>query len=237
MRRFAPLAVFDLDGTLADTAPDLVATLNVVLGDEGLPPLALADARNMIGHGARIMIQRGLEAARREVAPARLDDLYRQFLAYYADHLCVETELFPGVVEALDILEAQGFRFAVCTNKIEAHSVKLLEALGIADRFAAICGRDSFPYIKPDPRHLALTIDRAGGTPSRAVMIGDSKTDIDTAQAAGIPVVAVTFGYTDVPLEGLRPDKLIEHFDDLPRAIGQVMPPSRAPYEAVAPAL
>src|SRR5215218_4805785 len=127
MRRFGPLAVFDLDGTLADTAPDLVATLNVVLGGEGLPPLALADARNMIGHGARVMIERGLQAAGREVAPARLDDLYRQFLVHYADHLCVETELFPGVVEALDTLESQGFCFAVCTNKVEAHSVKLLE--------------------------------------------------------------------------------------------------------------
>ncbi|HEV7874127.1 MAG TPA: HAD-IA family hydrolase, partial [Enterovirga sp.] len=134
-------------------------------------------------------------------------------------------------------LEEQGFRFAVCTNKVEAHSVKLLQALGIADRFAAICGRDSFLYIKPDPRHLTLTIERAGGTPSRAVMVGDSRTDIDTAQAAGIPVVAVTFGYTDIALDGLRPDKLIAHFDDLPRAIAQVMAPSRASYEAVAPAL
>src|SRR5919112_3506106 len=111
----APIAVFDLDGTLAETAPDLVATLNVILGREGLPALPLAEARNMIGHGARVMIARGLEAAGREVTPDRLDDLYRQFLVHYADHLCDESRLFPGVVAALDSLEAGGFRLAVCT--------------------------------------------------------------------------------------------------------------------------
>jgi phosphoglycolate phosphatase len=234
MRSLAPLAVFDLDGTLADTAPDLVATLNVILGREGLPALPLDEARNMIGHGARVLIERGLEAAGREMTPSRLDELYHAFLAHYAEHLCVETQLFPGVVEALDALEAEGFRFAVCTNKVEAHSVRLLEALGIAHRFAAICGRDSFPYVKPDPRHLTLTIKKADGLVSEAVMVGDSRTDIVTAQAAGVPVVAVTFGYTDIPLHGLGPDMVIGHFDDLPNAIGRVMAASRAPLEAVA---
>jgi phosphoglycolate phosphatase len=237
MRSLAPLAVFDLDGTLADTAPDLVATLNVILGREELPALPLAEARSMIGHGARVMIERGLEAAGREVTPDRLDDLYRQFLVYYADHLCVETRLFPGVVEALDALEAEGFRFAVCTNKVEAHSVRLLEALGIADRFAAVCGRDTFPYVKPDPRHLILTIRKAGGTPAEAVMIGDSRTDIVTAQAAGIPVVAVPFGYTDLPVQSFRPDMVIDHFDELPRAVARLMAASRAPLGAVASAV
>jgi phosphoglycolate phosphatase len=237
MRSPAPLAVFDLDGTLADTAPDLVATLNVILGREGLPALPLAEARNMIGHGARVMLERGLEAAGREVTPDRLDDLYRQFLVYYADHLCVGTRLFPGVVEALDALEADGFRFAVCTNKVEAHSVRLLEALGIADRFAAVCGRDTFPYVKPDPRHLILTIKKAGGTPAEAVMIGDSRTDIVTAQAAGIPVVALPFGYTDVPVQSLRPDMVIDHFDELPAAVARLIAASRAPLGAVASAV
>ena len=230
----APLAVFDLDGTLADTAPDLAATLNVILRGEGLPPVPLAEARQMIGHGARVMIERGIEAAGREVTPARLDELYRLFLVHYAEHLCVETKLFPGVLDALDRLEAQGFRFAVCTNKIETHSVKLLEALGIAHYFAAICGRDTFRYVKPDPRHLTHTIRQAGGLVSRAVMIGDSRTDIVTAQAAGVPVVAVPFGYTDVPLHSLGPDTVIEHFDELPAAIAQVMATARAPRRTVA---
>ena len=237
MRSLAPLAVFDLDGTLADTAPDLVATLNTILGRQGLPALPLAEARNMIGHGARVMIESALEAAGREVTPDRLDDLYRQFLVYYADNLCVETRLFPGVAEALDTLEAEGFRFAVCTNKVEAHSVRLLKALGLGHRFAAICGRDTFPYVKPDPRHLTLTIKKAGGTPAEAVMIGDSRTDIVTAQAAGIPVVAVPFGYTDAPVQSLRPDMVIEHFDELPAAVARLMAASRAPFGAVASAV
>jgi phosphoglycolate phosphatase len=237
MRSLAPLAVFDLDGTLADTAPDLVATLNVILRREGLPALSLAEARNMIGHGARVMIERGLEAAGREVTPDRLDELYRGFLAHYAKHLCVETQLFPGVVEALDALEADGYRFAVCTNKVEAHSVRLLEALGIAHRFAAVCGRDTFPYVKPDPRHLILTVKKAGGTPAEAVMIGDSRTDIVTAQAAGIPVVAVPFGYTDVPMQSLRPDAVIHHFDELPRAVTRLIAANRAPFGTVASAV
>jgi phosphoglycolate phosphatase len=237
MRSLAPMAVFDLDGTLADTAPDLVATLNVILGREGLPALPLAEARAMIGHGARAMLDQGLEAAGREITPGRLDELYHQFLAHYADNLCIDTRLFPGVLEALDSLEADGFRLAVCTNKIEAHSVKLLEALGIAHRFAAICGRDTFPHVKPDPRHLTLTITKAGGTPSNAVMVGDSRTDIVTAQAAGIPVIAVTFGYTDIPLHGLGPDRVIGHFDELPKAVSQAMAASRAPREAIASAM
>lgn len=229
MRSPAPLVVFDLDGTLADTAPDLTATLNAILSGEGLPAVPLAEARQMIGHGARVMLERGIEAAGLEVTPDRLDELYRRFLVHYADHLCVQSELFPGVVEALDRLEEQGFRFAVCTNKVEAHSAKLLEALGIAHRFAAICGRDTFPYVKPDPRHLTLTIAKAGGQVDEAVMIGDSRTDIVTAQAAGVPVVAVPFGYTDVPVESLAPDLIIDHFDELPAAVARVLATERAP--------
>jgi phosphoglycolate phosphatase len=237
MRSPAPTAVFDLDGTLADTAPDLVATLNVVLAREGLPALPLSEARKMIGHGARAMIERGLEAARREVTPGHLDELYRSFLVHYADHLCVETRLFPGVVEALDRLDGQGFVLAVCTNKITAHSVALLEALGLAHRFAAICGRDTFPYVKPDPRHLTLTIEAAGGTPHHAVMVGDSRTDIVTARTANIPVVGVTFGYTDVPVRQLDPDLVIEHFDDLGAAVARLIPSARAEPSAIATAL
>ncbi len=169
----------------------------------------------MIGAGARALIERGLAAARREVTPARLDELHRQFLTHYNEHICVLTELFPGVVAALDRLEAAGFRLAVCTNKYEDFSVRLLEALGVADRFAAICGRDTFPHYKPDPRHLTMTIEKAGGDPGRAVMVGDSLSDVAAAKAAGVPVVAATFGYSDVPVEDLGPDRIIDHFDEL----------------------
>jgi phosphoglycolate phosphatase len=223
MSTHPPIAVFDLDGTLADTIYDLVATLNVVLASEGLPALSLEAGRSMVGAGARALLERGLGAAGQEVTPARLDELHRAFMVHYAENLCVDTRLFPGVVEALDRLEVAGFRLAVCTNKYESHSVGVLECLGIAGRFAAIAGRDSFPYFKPDPRHLTLTLERAGGSAARAVMVGDSRTDIATAQAAGIPVVAVSFGYTDVPVSELGPDRVIDHYDELFEAVQSVM--------------
>lgn len=218
-----PIAVFDLDGTLADTIHDLIGTLNVILAQEGLPPLAVEDGRAMVGAGARALLERGLAAAGREPTPARLDELHRFFLAHYGANLCVETRLFPGAAEALDRLEQAGFLLAVCTNKPEDLSAKLLEGLGVAHRFAAICGRDSFPYFKPDPRHLTLTIEKAGGDPARAVMVGDSVTDIRTAKAAMIPAVAVTFGYTDIPVQDLGPDRMIDHFDQLFDAVHSVL--------------
>ncbi|WP_210485691.1 HAD family hydrolase [Microvirga antarctica] len=210
-----PIAVFDLDGTLADTAADLVGTLNVVLDQEGLAPLPVDKARDMIGAGARALIQRGFEAAGRDLTSAHLDQLFERFMAHYGSHIRVHTELFPGVRGALDRLEQAGYILAVCTNKVEEHSVKLLDALGVGGMFAFNAGRDTFPYFKPDARHLTMTIARAGGDPGRAVMVGDSNTDIATARNARIPVIAVPFGYTDTPVRQLGPDIVIDHFDDL----------------------
>ncbi len=216
-----PIVVFDLDGTLADTAPDLIGTLNALMAREGLPAVPLDAARDMIGAGARALVERGFEAGGRELTPARSDALFRDFLAHYAENLCVASRLFDNLVPALDALETDGFRLAVCTNKVESHSVRLIEALGLGGRFAAICGRDTFAWSKPDARHLLLTIEAAGGDPARAVMIGDSRTDIDTAKAAGVPVVAVTFGYTDVPVRDLSPDVVIDDFAQLVAAVGE----------------
>ncbi len=217
-----PIAVFDLDGTLADTAPDLIATLNVIMAREGLPAVPVAAARDIIGAGARAMVERGFEAAGLELTPRRSEELFRFFLAHYAEHLCEGSVLFPNVTGALDDLAARGYRLAVCTNKVELHARRLLDALGIADRFAAICGRDTFPYYKPDPRHLTMTIAQAEGDPARAIMVGDSRTDITTAKEAGIPVVAVPFGYTDVPVEELAPDVVIQDFADLGQAVARI---------------
>ncbi|SDO23129.1 phosphoglycolate phosphatase [Methylobacterium phyllostachyos] len=214
-----PIAVFDLDGTLAETAGDLIGTLNVLMTREGLPELPLSQARGLIGAGAKALIRRGFEAEGRALSPEDHERLFDAFIAHYGEHLADTSHLYPGVVEALDALEAEGFRLAVCTNKYEGQSVELLRLLGIGHRFAAICGRDTFPCFKPDPRHLTGTIERAGGDPARAVMVGDSRTDIDTAKAAGIPVVAVTFGYTDLPVTELGPDRVIEHFSALPAAV------------------
>jgi phosphoglycolate phosphatase len=219
-----PIAVFDLDGTLAETAGDLIGTLNVLMKREGLAELPLSQARGLIGAGAKALIRRGFEAEGRALSSEDHDRLFDAFIAHYGEHLADTSHLYPGVVEALDALEAAGFRLAVCTNKYEGQSVELLRILGIGDRFAAICGRDTFPQFKPDPRHLTDTIARAGGDPARAVMVGDSRTDIDTAKAAGIPVVAVTFGYTDRPVTELGPDRVIEHFSQLPEAVGALVP-------------
>ncbi|HUI22133.1 MAG TPA: HAD-IA family hydrolase [Methylocella sp.] len=215
-QRFSPpLLVFDLDGTLADTAGDLVATLNVILAREGLEEVALAQARVMVGGGARTLIQRGLSIQGVTVSETRLDEMLDDFLAYYEAHIAEKSVLFPGVAAALDRFEAAGFTFAVCTNKVEHPSVLLLTALGVVDRFRAICGKNTFAVSKPNPEALLQTIARAGGHRSRAVMIGDSKTDIDTARNARVPVVAVNFGYTSEPVDRFKPDRVIGHFDEL----------------------
>ncbi|MDB5648792.1 MAG: HAD-superfamily hydrolase, subfamily variant 1 [Hyphomicrobiales bacterium] len=227
MPQTSPLLVFDLDGTLAETAGDLVATLNVILAREGLAPVALADARKMVGAGARALIQRGFEAGGRSIEGAALENLFKDFLTYYEAHIADESTLFDGVVAALDRFEAAGWDFAVCTNKVEHPSVRLLEALGIRNRFRAICGQDTFTVdgvaiSKPDPRALLMTIEKARGVPNCAIMVGDSRTDIDTAKAAGIPVVAVDFGYTDMPVAHFGPDSVIGHFDELWDAVAQL---------------
>ncbi len=219
-----PIAVFDLDGTLAETAGDLIGTLNVLLVREGLPELPLEEARDLIGAGAKALIRRGFEAAGKTLSPGRHEELFLAFLDHYGAHLCDKSHLYPGVVEALDRLEADGFRLAVCTNKVELHAVQLLDLLGIGARFAAICGRETFPFFKPDPRHILHTIERAGGDPARAVMVGDSRADIDAAKAAGIPVVAVDFGYTDTPVAELGPDRVIGDYAELVGAVEALVP-------------
>ena len=211
--------VFDLDGTLVETAPDLIATLNVVLAREGVPPQPYADARLMVGAGARVMIERGLSAAGRTVAAPDIDRMFADFIAYYGEHVADHSHPFPGLAAALDRLAERGCRFAVCTNKLEGLSRLLLQTLGLTARFEAICGQDTFGIQKPDPDVLRRTIARAGGMIGRAVMVGDSATDIDTARAAGVPVVAVDFGYTDIPVRQLGPDRVISHFDELPAAV------------------
>jgi phosphoglycolate phosphatase len=218
----APTIVFDLDGTLIDTAPDLVDTLNVVLAREGLPPVPYDTARNLIGGGARMMIKRGIEAEGRDLTQAKLDELFVDFIAHYSEHIADRSQPFPGLVDALDALSAEGHHFAVCTNKLERLSVMLLRQLGLADRFAAICGQDTFGMQKPDPEVLRRTIAAAGGNPQRAIMIGDSLTDIRTARGAGVPVIAVDFGYTDRPVTELGPDRIISRFVQLPAAVAEL---------------
>ena len=215
--------VYDLDGTLADTAGDLMGALNFVLEREGLAALPVENARSMLGAGGRALIERGFAASGRELSPEKLGVLFGDFLAHYNAHIAVHTRLYPGVLRALDAFSAAGWAQAICTNKMEASARMLMDRLGVADRFAFICGQDTFGVGKPDPRPLIGTVEASGGTPARAIMIGDSATDIKTARAAGLPVVCVDFGYTDVPVVELGPDRVISHFDELDAAVAAVM--------------
>lgn len=210
-----PIIVFDLDGTLVDTAPDLMTSLNHCLAMDGLPVAGPAEFRRYVGMGGKVMIERAYAAQQRFLSDDRLKELLDAFVAHYSAGMPGESKPYAGVVEALDRFEAAGYMTAVCTNKYELMSTTLLTGLGLHERFRAICGQDTFAFRKPDPRHLLETIARAGGDPDHAVMVGDSETDIKTAQAAGIPVVAVDFGYTDRHVREFEPSHIISHYDEL----------------------
>jgi len=214
-----PTVIFDLDGTLVDTAPDLINALNFVLGREGLPPVPLLSARSMIGAGARRLIERGLELEGRAASSADITRLTGDFIAHYAEHIADLSRPFDGLEKALDDLGTRGYRFAVCTNKLEWLSKLLLDRLGLSARFSAICGADTFGISKPDPGILRQTVARAGGDISSALMVGDAGPDIGVARRAGIPVVGVTFGYAEIPIADLKPDRLIHHMNELPAAV------------------
>jgi phosphoglycolate phosphatase len=215
--------VFDLDGTLVDTAPDLIAALNYVLDREGLPPVPMKSARNMIGAGARRLIERGLEVDGRVVSMDDVNRLTKVFIEYYAAHIADASRPFEGLEAALDDLAARGCRLAVCTNKLEWLSKRLLDQLGLSGRFAAICGADTFGVAKPDPIILQQTVARAGGNIAATIMVGDAGPDVGVARRAGVPVIGVEFGYTDVPIAELKPDRLIGHMRDLPAAVDSLV--------------
>jgi phosphoglycolate phosphatase len=214
---------FDLDGTLVDTAHDLIGTLNWLLAQEGLAPLPLAEARPFIGRGARWMIERGFQAANAPLAPAEVQPLFERFIDRYQGHIADESRPFPGCVEALEALKAEGAKLCVCTNKLTGLSTALLNALDMTRLFDAVIGSDSAPAIKPDPRHLETAIAAVGGDLTRAIMVGDAATDAGAARAAGVPLILVSFGYTEIPARDLGPDILIDHFDELPDACRRLL--------------
>ena len=211
--------ILDLDGTLIDTAPDLVGTLNRILVSEGIGPLPLKSARNYIGQGAKALLMRGFAASGKNPSNERAEALTEAFIADYAAHIAEQSRPFPGAIAAIDRFSRAGWKLAICTNKLESLSKLLLDNLGLSQRFAAITGGDTFGVGKPDPRSLIGTIEAAGGILQGAVMVGDSASDINAARAAGIPVVAVDFGYTEVPVRDLRPDAVIGAFGELWEAV------------------
>jgi phosphoglycolate phosphatase len=215
----ADTIIFDLDGTLVDTAEDLAASLNHALGVLARPPVDPQSVRAMVGQGARKLLERGLSASGSSDADL-VEAGVRPFLDHYARNIAVHSRPFAGVEAALDALSGEGLHLAVCTNKPLALAQALVAELGWAERFRALLGADSRSYRKPDPRHLTDTLAEAGG--QRAIFVGDSKTDAETARAAGVPLVLVSFGYSVEPVETLGADCLIHDFAALPAAIAGI---------------
>jgi phosphoglycolate phosphatase len=215
--------VFDLDGTLVDTAPDLVRALNQTMDLEGLPRAKLETVRLMVGQGARVLIERASALHGVTFSADRLTQLVNEFIGFYRADIARDSKPFPGAVEAMDALGALGAKFAICTNKRTDLSVQLLEALGIAGRFSAIVGADAVTQKKPNPEHYRATVERAGGTVRRSVMIGDTAIDVGAARGAGAPVIAVRFGYCDIGAERLGADVLIDRYSELAPACRRLL--------------
>ena len=218
----APCTVaFDLDGTLAATGPDILRALNLALDEAGLEPAPPARMNELVslGRGPRVLIEHCFGLNGRSPDSEAVRRIAERYLEIYYENIAVESALFPGCLSSLEALHRGDYRLAVCTNKPERHAKLLLDALGILPLFSAVFGRDSLPYSKPDPRHLTQTVLAARGDPVRAIMVGDSVTDVATARAADIPVICVSFGYSDVPPETLGGDVLIHGFAELPAAV------------------
>ena len=216
--------VFDLDGTLVDTAPDLVASTNHVLDHLGLPRVDETSLRPYVGHGAKHMIEKAIGPLGEDLSEAQHADLLALYLDYYGAHIADTSRPFEGIVPLLEKFKVGGMRLAVCTNKMEGMSRLLLDALDLSRYFDAVAGRDTFAASKPHPDALLGTISLAGGDKRRAIMIGDSGVDVATAKAAGVPVIGVSFGYTDTPVSAYAPDAVIDHYRELEPAIARLVP-------------
>lgn len=221
----APLVVFDLDGTLVDTAPDLVASLNHTIEAHGLAPVGYGDLTHLVGHGARAMIERAFRLRGRPIGDEEFPPMLDRFITHYLAGMPGESRPYPGLTASLDRLRGAGMILAVCTNKLEGLARPLIEGLGLGDYFAAVTGGDTFTVRKPDARHLTGTVERAGGDIARTVMVGDSLNDLKVAVNAGVPSIGVPFGYSDVPIQSLNPTVLIGHYDELtPELVTSLLP-------------
>jgi phosphoglycolate phosphatase len=207
--------IFDLDGTLVDSAPDLMLATNHVLSSLERRPISMDEVRSFVGHGARALIARGAAATGDAIDEKTLDFYHAEFLRYYEKNIAVNSVAFPGVINLLKRCAAGGLKMGVCTNKVEGLSVRLLQALSMAKYFGAVVGSDTVNIGKPDAAPYLESVKRLGVPAKDSIMIGDSETDILTARAAGVPVIAVTFGYTQKPVATYNPDYLVSHFDEV----------------------
>lgn len=223
MTPYPETIVFDLDGTLVDTAPDLTAALNAVMRAKGRREVPLDEVRHMVGRGARVLIERAMEATGEPASADAITDLMQHFLVHYEANIALLSRPFERAEAVVRRLAERGRRLGICTNKPEALSLKLMNELKLRALFPVILGADSRPYRKPDPRHLLDTISALGGNPASAVLVGDSETDVKTARAANVPVVVVSFGYTEIPPRELGADAVIDHFDALEQALNSLV--------------
>lgn len=207
--------IFDLDGTLLDTSHDLIDSLNICLSSQGLQPVTYDDVTALVGQGAIAMLKRGFQLRQYDYDDDLISQMFELFIAHYSSNMPGQSAPYPGLMDAIERLDAAGFNLAICTNKQEALARKLLDALDLTKTFSAITGGNSFSFKKPDGRHILETIKLADGDRKRAVMIGDSKNDIWAAHDANIPSIAVTFGYSDLPIADLGASKIIDHYDAL----------------------
>lgn len=207
--------IFDLDGTLVDTAPDLMLATNHVLSLLKRRAITMQEVRSFVGHGAKALIARGCAATGEAIDEKTLGFYHAEFLRFYEKNIAANSAAFPGAISLLDRCAASGIKMGVCTNKLEGLSNRLLNALDLAKYFGAVVGPDTVNIAKPDPAPYFETLNRLGTQARHSVMIGDSETDILTARAAGVPVIAVTFGYTPKPVATYSPDYLVSHFDEI----------------------
>jgi len=215
------VVVFDLDGTLADTAPDLAAALNHALICLRRPPVPVESVRHLVGHGAKALLRKGL-AATGEASEELVEQGFPHFIDYYGENICVGTRVYEGLEEALDAMANRGIALAICTNKFEWLALRLIESLGWTGRFQSIVGGDTVGVRKPDPAPLHEAIARTGG--ERAVFVGDSITDADTARAARVPLIAVSFGFSDRPADQLGAETVIDHYSELLPVLARLKP-------------
>ena len=214
--------IFDLDGTFAHTAPDLLGTLGRITQRFSLKPISIDQFGQIIGHGAKAMIARSFELSDVELNEELHNELFDEFLKDYAENIANETYIFDGVLDAMSQLEDNGFAFSICTNKTERMARKLIETLGVADRFQSLTGGDTFSFKKPDARHLEETAGLANTNIAKCIMIGDSITDISAAKNANIPSIAVTFGYSDMPVNELGANIVIDDYSELVDAVAKI---------------
>lgn len=219
---------FDLDGTLVESAPDLIGTLNRLLVRAGHPEVPLASARHLVGHGALALLRHGFEEAGATLEEAAAPALFDDFIADYRAHIADRSHAYPGVVETLDRLAARGALLCVATNKRTDLSVALIEALGLDRHFAAIVGPDAVSARKPHGAHIREAVLKAGGDPTRAIMVGDSAPDVAAAKDAPVPCVVVTFGYTMIAPADLGGDALIDRFDQFEAALDGLITAQKA---------